>query len=767
MARQYEEISGEFDFERNVFGRGDDRAIVGVLRNDTIVKGKARDGALETGLSYRFYGYWTSHPKYGDQFAFESFTLAAPVGQRGTIAYLQRVRGIGRERAKAIWAAFGEHCLETLKEQPQAVADAIPGITPEIANAAAQHFKDIAGLEKVTIELTELLGNRGLPRRLIEDVRGRWGNDAPRVIRENPYVLLDGFKGVGFLKADALYKELRLPMDAINRQGYCVWHALHSDTDGHTWLDVSAAVESIRENIGGTEGNPKAAIEWAIGEDLVSLRRVDGRTYLAERSRADSEAAVAQYIHQALVEIKNGGARWPTLEAIKKACPKISEHQLTEVAEALQGYVGILAGRPGTGKTFTVAAIIKAIKGARIAAAAPTGKAAVRMTESLEKAGVVGLKARTIHSTLGVVSADSGWSFNHGPDNPLELDFVFVDESSMIDTPLMASFLAARPAGCHVLFVGDPGQLSPVGHGAPLRDLIAVGLPCGQLTEIQRNSGRIVRACAEIAEKNRFDHSPCVDLAAGENLPWIERAQPEGQIEELKGLLESIRNGGKKDPVWDVQILVAVNEKSPLGRKPLNALLQGFLNPNGEQIAGNPFRVGDKIVNGKNGLFPCEPTNLAGFNEEKNDDDKVYSANGELARVEKVFPKFTVARLWNPDRLIRIPRGGGDGGEDDSGCSWDLGFAITTHKAQGAEFPIVIVMIDSYPGAIRLVTKEHIYTSLSRARELCVGIGRHSIALAACSRSGLWKRKTFLREQIEALRVQGISKAWEEDLLEV
>jgi exodeoxyribonuclease V alpha subunit len=414
--------------------------------------------------------------------------------------------------------------------------------------------------------------------------------------------------------------------------------------------------------------------------------------------------------------------------------------------------------------------------GFRVAVAAPTGKAAVRVTESLAKAGVSGLIAKTIHSTLGVTSADGGWTFNHNEDSPLPFDYLFTDESSMIDTPLMASWMAARKSGACMLLVGDPGQLSPVGHGAPLRDLIAAGVPCGMLTEIMRNSGRIVKACHAIADKGRFEPAEKIDLEAGENLVHIERASPQTQIAELTGMLDRIRNGKQYDVFDDVQVLVPVNDKSPIGRRPLNKLLQGILNPLGEQAAGNPFRVGDKIINGRNGMVPIESESEE-YGDDCNSeaaDSKVYVANGEQARVVSVFANYTVAKLDNPNRLVRIPKGkssegnDGEGGEKaDTGCNWDLAYAISTHKSQGSEWPIVIVMIDSYPGAVRLCTKEWLYTALSRGKEMVFTIGKKTVADAMCRRHGLWLRKTFLRETIEELAAQSFGSGIEMELTEV
>lgn len=296
---------------------------------------------------------------------------------------------------------------------------------------------------------------------------------------------------------------------------------------------------------------------------------------------------------------------WPSPASL----PDLSAHQRDQYALAARGSLAVLGGRPGTGKTFSLARILSQIPGGRSAVASPTGKAAVRITESLQSAGVQGMRATTIHSLLGPSrDEDSGqWSFEHNEENPLDLDWIFVDESSMCDCPLLASLLEARKPGCRIMLIGDVNQLSPVGYGAPLRDLITVGVPYGELTEIRRNAGRIVRCCHGIIDRHRFEPSPKLDLTAEspENLLHVERRDPAEQVEAIKAMLERFRGGmelaGRRiDPVWDCQILVPVNEKSPLGRIRLNTILQSFLNPGGEQTKGSKFRVGDKIVCGKN-----------------------------------------------------------------------------------------------------------------------------------------------------------------------
>jgi exodeoxyribonuclease V alpha subunit len=467
----------------------------------------------------------------------------------------------------------------------------------------------------------------------------------------------------------------------------------------------------------------------------------------------------------------------------------LSDHQRLQISKAMRGNLCILGGRPGTGKTTCLAKIVSDLPKARVSIASPTGKAAVRITESLQRAGVRDKRATTIHSLLGPArDEDSGeWAFEHDESNPLPLDWIFLDEGSMCDVPLLGSLLAARDTGCRVMLVGDVNQLAPVGHGAPLRDLIAAGIPYGELAEIRRNSGRIVRCCHGIVDRQVFEPSPRLDLDAEspENLMHVEKREPEQQIETLKAMLDRFRQGatiaGRRiNPIWDCQIVVPVNDKSPLCRTKLNAILQGHLNPGGETIDGNRFRVGDKIVNGKNGWLPVErdrPRNLVGgpWNADAKD-DKVYAANGELAEVLAVFPRYTVARLWLPDRIVRIPKGDSyqdeDGENQDTGCNWDLAYALSVHKSQGSQWPVVITVADSYPGARMLCDRCWLYTALSRAETLAVTVGQREVIDGMCRKTHIMARKTFLVETVFELRAAAMEAAeqaamvreWEEVL---
>ena len=436
----------------------------------------------------------------------------------------------------------------------------------------------------------------------------------------------------------------------------------------------------------------------------------------------------------------------------------IDEHQRQHLAMALRTRIGILGGSPGTGKTYTTAMLIRALLAdtkigpADIAIGAPTGKAAVRLTEAMRAAGV-NLQARTWHSLLGIGTnkAKSGWSFQHNENNPWPFRVLIGDESSMNDTGLMRSIFAARPRGCHVLLVGDVNQLPPVGAGAPLRDLIAAGVVgYGELRDIKRNSGGIVEACAAIRDGQPWSEGNNLIIRSDRSTELLDRVKAE---------LVTLREEGI-DPVWECQVLVAVNERSPVSRKVINRELQDILNPT-TPTQGSSFRESDKVVCGKNGQYllvelegqPIRPGEMDG----EHDDGQTYVANGEIGKVESIEAKSMLISLPNPDRVIRVPLSKGkddEGGGSGGATSWDLAYGITCHKLQGSEQRVVIVILDEYPGAKMVCSREWLYTALSRAKERCVLVGQKATANAMCRRVAIGKRKTLLRERICLLETE-------------
>lgn len=313
--KRTEEIVRCFDWEKLAFQDDDPdaRTIIGTLEDGTTIKGLARRGALECGLTYRFIGHWTHHPRYGKQFHFTSFAPAMPAGERATVKYLSKGPSIGRARAQRIWDLWGERSLEVVRGEPDRVAAEIDGLTPERAESAAEYFRQHERLEKLTIEVNGLLDGRGFPRTLPDKAMREWGAEAPRIIREQPYRLMQ-FTGAGFARCDKLYLDMGLDPAAIERQGYCVWHALATNGDGHTWYPRKLAGLTLRQSVAGGRARPDEALHWAAEHDLLApASDPSWGQWIAESQKAAAEMRLAHYVHIAERETFCGPPLWPEL----------------------------------------------------------------------------------------------------------------------------------------------------------------------------------------------------------------------------------------------------------------------------------------------------------------------------------------------------------------------------------------------------------------------------------------------------------------------
>lgn len=438
-------------------------------------------------------------------------------------------------------------------------------------------------------------------------------------------------------------------------------------------------------------------------------------------------------------------------------------HQLEAAKVLVENRLAILGGGPGTGKTYTtamlVAALRKTIGSEHVCIGCPTGKAAVRVRQALLAVEINDISVGTWHSLL-MPRGGSMTTFEHNASNPLPYRWVIGDESSMIDCGLMASILEASRFST-VTLVGDVNQLAPVGHGAPLRDLIAAGVPYAELTKIHRNSGRIVEACRAIRKNEIWNPSQSINLEVGENLELHHRTNPAQQIETV---VKEIHAAGQRglDKVWDCQVVVPLNKKGEVSRRELNRVLQRELNHN-NPVAGTQFRIGDKVINTKScRIAEITPDDKIGWKRTGFD---VHVANGEQGRVIEITPTHIYVDLIDTQKTVATFRGKDTAKEDDdseneavdsnedndsnSSCTFELGYAVSCHKAQGSEWPFVVVVLDSFGGAKRICDRSWIYTAISRAKQHCALVGTMATARDMCRRNKIQERKTFLAEIVK------------------
>lgn len=742
------EITGEVLSCRAL--RGEFRSVT--LRDRTDLVGELPDdeAARIVGLAVTFFGFWKQHVKYGWQFNFDGVTVAAKQPATGVINYLSRSGlGITRAVANKIVKQFGDAALDTLRDSPAIVANA-GLIDLDVAMTASARLQDLAKFERPRIELFQLFAGHGLTKKTVEACLTVWGQKAPAVVRRDPFsMLVNRLDGVGFQRADSLYQSLGLPLHRLKRQLMAGWHALLNDGDGNTWENRQKINAAILKAVGASEFRGERAVR--LGLRARWLRERDG--FIAAAERANDEETISG----CMAWMPSGRATWPDVPQ-----GELTDHQFGKIQPILRSPVAILAGTPGTGKTFTAAAILREVLRTLptdlIAVCAPTGKAAVRITAAMQRYRLP-LTATTIHRLL---MGGPGGDFAHGPHNPIGQRVVVVDETSMVDANLMAALLSALPGGCHVLLVGDPFQLPPVGHGAPLRDLIAAGVPTALLTEIKRNAGLIVEACRDIKDGKPFtDAAGKFSDAPAENLKLMHVDEPADQVAALLSVLGSCPARGI-DPIWDTQVIVARNDETPVSRKLLNPVLQNMLNParDGEPAdrRNDKYRVGDKFICLRNqrltgmvlrdggdttdvGAYEKATGQPADGTGEEATPPQAYVANGDQGRVLAVSPAKIVVEFQAPRRLVVIDEKPADNKD------FDLAYAITCHKSQGSEWPFVIYLVDKNRWGV--ACREHIYTGISRASKMCLILGDRGTCMKMILRVNLGKRKTFLKELIK------------------
>lgn len=721
------------------------------------------------GQQFRFMGRWADG-KFGPEFQFVASVLDVAHTEGAVTKYLSDTcRNIGKATAARLWVAYGPDAVRQLREEPEVVAkDEIMNL-PSAQEAAADLAK-FARIEKTKVDLFGLLGGRGFGSRVIDRAIATWGVKAPDVIRRDPFALLvRGLPGCGWKRCDKFYTDLRKNPAAMKRQALAAWAAIRDDRTGSTWLDARDVANAVMGTI--PRADPYKALILLRRAGWVRVRRDGASRFVTLRERATAEQRIADNIRRLTTR---SPSLWParllTSQVDGDGLP--SAHQAEQWARATAAAVGCFTGGPGTGKTHTLAFALRQLVAEHgphsVAVVAPTGKAAQRATDSLRSLGL-NIRATTIHRLLEIGRNGhdgGGWGFQRNRNRPLDVRFILPDEASMVDVPLMADLLDAVPDGGQVLFVGDPYQLPPVGHGAPLRDLLAAGAAQGELTEVRRNAGSIVRACVAIKAGSPVEFPERLDFDAADplNLRFLD-CEPAETVELLGDVLQNMT---KFDRAWETQIITALNDKSDVSRAKINERFGKILNPDGREAKGNRFRTGDKIICQRNTeLKVMEPIATrfgnpamaldAGYYQDAGD-NPVYVANGEIGRVVAVSEKLTVARFGGVDSpLVAIANKkrpanteAGQGGDDDSGDGtgskddFDLAWAITVHKSQGSEWPLVIVLVDD--AGSQICDRSWWYTAVSRGRKGTVVIGPRGVFDRQVKRQAITQRRTFLPE---------------------
>ncbi|WP_247896271.1 SF1B family DNA helicase RecD2 [Azospirillum argentinense] len=665
-------------------------------------------------------GAWVNDRNHGLQFKADFLRATPPTTVEGIEKYLGSglIRGIGPVYAKKMVKAFGEAVFDVIEQEPDRLRQ-VTGIGPKRAQRIIAGWAD----QKVIREIMIFLHSHGVGTSRAVRIFKTYGPDAIRLITENPYRLARDIRGIGFKTADAVAARLGIEKTAMIRARAGIGYALAEATDqGHCGVPVAELIPMAVKLL---------EIDASILETAAELERQDGAVvadslggepclFLASLHRAE------QAIADRLRRLAGGPVPWPEIDAEKaipwveaKAGITLAEGQREALRQAATSKLLVITGGPGVGKTTLVNSILTMLKakGVSIALAAPTGRAAKRLSES------TGMEARTIHRLLETDPQAGG--FKRDETNPLDCDLLVVDETSMVDVPLMNALLRAVPGRAALLLVGDVDQLPSVGPGQVLGDVIGSGaVPVVRLTEIFRQAAtsRIIVNAHRI-NAGQMPETP----KAGEDSDFyfVEAATPETGVAKL---IEMVRDRIPRrfgaDPVRDVQILCPMN-RGGLGARSLNIELQRVLNPPGESRVerfGWTFGPGDKVMQVEN-----------------NYDKEVY--NGDLGIVSAVDAEEGVLTATFDGRPVTY-----DFGELDEIV---LAYATTIHKSQGSEYPVVVIPVVTQH--YTMLHRNLIYTGVTRGKRLVIMLGqRRALAMAVRGVQGR-RRWTKLGEWLSPL----------------
>jgi len=679
--------------------------------------------AIGAGEWVQMSGTWVNDRTHGLQFKAAFLKASPPTTLEGIERYLGSgmIRGIGPIYARKLVRAFGDAVFDLIEQQPERLRD-ITGIGPRRAARIVAGWAE----QKVIREIMLFLHAHGVGTSRAVRIYKTYGTDAVQLISENPHRLARDISGIGFLTADRVAEKLGIDKTASIRVRAGISYALAEAMDeGHCGLPVDELTDLTVRLIAVPPTLIEAALALELEAGEVVADTVEGRrcVFLAGLYRAE------QSIAERLRTLSAGPLPWPEIDA-DKAIPwveartglTLAESQQEAVRLALRSKVLVITGGPGVGKTTLLNSLLQILraKGVAVALCAPTGRAAKRLSEQTH------LEGRTIHRLLETDPKTGG--FRRGEAHPLDCDLLVVDEASMVDVLLMRALLKALPDRAALLVVGDVDQLPSVGPGQVLGDVIASGaVPVIRLTEVFRQAAQS-RIIVNAHRINRGE-MPELTAVAGADFFFVEAAEPEAGMRKLLSLVaERIPARFGLHPVRDVQVLCPMN-RGGLGARALNLALQQVLNPPGEirvERFGWTFGPGDKVMQVANDydrdVFNGDPGVITGLDLEE----------GELTVAFDGRP--VVYGFGELDELV-------------------LAYATTIHKAQGSEYPAVVIPLTTQHYA--MLARNLLYTGVTRGKRLVVLVGqRRALAIAVRNQGGR-RRWSKLHEWLAGMTAQG------------
>ncbi|MGO8823599.1 MAG: ATP-dependent RecD-like DNA helicase [Desulfomonilaceae bacterium] len=657
-------------------------------------------------------GFWEVDKKFGEQFRFLNTEIKSPSTLKGIEKYLSSnlIKGIGAEMARRITTMFGDKTLEVIERAPEKLR-AVPGIGQVRADKISQVFNEQKGIRDIMLFLQSHSISPSYAHRIFK----KFGRASIEFVQRNPYRLATEFKGIGFKSSDRVAISLGIDLMSPLRAEAGILHILDEiQSEGHVCYPKKLLIDRAKDLL----RIAKPGLESALDRLEQSNRVVIEGDLVYEYYMASAEQSLADNLKdlifgtKASYKVKVGLAvEW--VESRLKI--SLSDAQKIAISESLENKCLIITGGPGTGKTTLLRALTQILDAKKIkyVLAAPTGRAAKRLAET------TGKEAKTIHRLLEYLPGQGG--FQRGPQRPIEVDFIVVDEASMVDLQLMNVLVGAIPKYSSLILVGDADQLPSVGPGNVLGDIIESGVTRvirldtifrqAQESLIIKNAHRVNQG--QLPE-NEFLNSKLPDFFL------IEKDDPEQELEIVKELV-SIRIPKRFgfDPVEDIQVLTPMN-RGLIGAENLNTELRNILNPTGVQIRGDKFRVGDRVIQIRN-------------NYEK----EVF--NGDIGNIVSFDPEWNEVTVGFDGKPIVYHVSELD--------EMNLAYAVTIHKSQGSEYKVVVIPLATQHYI--LLKKNLLYTALTRGKNLVVLVSSAKALKLALEEKNMERRLTNLTKRLQ------------------
>lgn len=692
--------------------------------------------AIAEGENIEASGEYTDHPTYGRQFKVDAFEEKAPEDEEAIERYLGSgaIKGVGLALAARIVRRFKEDTFRIIEEEPERLAE-IKGISERKAMEIADQVNEKRDLRQAMIFLQQY----GITMNLAVKVYQAYGQEVYGIIKENPYRLADDIEGVGFRTADEIAARVGIRMDSDFRiRSGILYVLLQASGEGHTYLPEGELTARTKQLLEVDEGQiEKQYMDLAIERKIIMKQSGDGQTQIYAASFYYMEANTATMLKQLNVnyDVPDIEIEQRIRNIEKQTGMELDEHQVTAVKEAVRNGLLIITGGPGTGKTTTINTIIKyfELEGMDIFLAAPTGRAAKRMSET------TGFEARTVHRMLELNGGMDGKAgFERNEQNPLETDVVIVDEMSMVDITLMHSLLKAVAVGTRLILVGDVNQLPSVGPGSVLRDIIQ-SHECNvvMLTKIFRQAS----TSDIIVNAHKINHGEKVTLDnKSMDFFFLKRYDADVIINVMLQLVKQKLPKFVDATPYDIQILTPMR-KGLLGVERLNGILQQYMNPPSQQKREKEhgdaiFREGDKIMQTRNNYqLEWEIRTKFGLSVDKG--TGVFNGDMGIIREINDFAE-TMTVEFDEGRMVEYPYKLLD--------ELELAYAITIHKSQGSEYPAVVIPLLSGPAM--LMNRNLLYTAVTRARKCVTLVGNEATFAQMVQNTAQQKRYSGLCDRL-------------------